>query len=351
MPTVSAGAALYQHALSSMARGPAEQTLPSPPPSRGGGSPPVKAPAAYPSAEEEKAALRRYHEAKNAVDRTQGIQSPASNPVPYDSLYPNTHSRSGSYTAPAPSGMPPPFSSSANDSTTSNALSEKEKLRRAYDAQDAAASSQQVPAYSNPPAPYTPGGFIAPAPGQGAGLSEKEVLRRKYESQDAVAIGMGNPSAGGGPPQPPPRRPSASSQIQPSFAPPAPIAGGSKILSAIEEKALLKARYEAEEQQNRNDSNGSPPPPSFGSLPVRNNGNGFSTPHAPPPLAPRPPANYIEETQAEDARVRDSVAALTIPQDKTSGLDLRPFTPFMAGFNGQADPPGPPPPLPPKQLD
>lgn len=109
---------------------------------------------------------------------------------------------------------------------------------------------------------------------------------------------------------------------------------------------MLKARYEAEERG----ANGGSPPPSFGSIPVRMNG----TPPAPPPLAPRPPAEYIQETQAEDARVRDSVAmhdgAPSVGEQKLD-LDLRPFTPFSANLPGLSETPGPPPPLPPKQLN
>jgi len=121
----STGAALYQQAIQSISHNTAEQTLPSPPPSRGRVSPPAKAGVpAFLSAEEEKATLKRYHEAKNAVDRTQGIQIPKSPPLPYDSLYPSP-ARSNSYSA-----------------STSNHLVEKEKLRRAYEAQDAAAYSR-----------------------------------------------------------------------------------------------------------------------------------------------------------------------------------------------------------------
>ena len=355
-PVVSAGAALYQQAISSMNRKEAEQTLPSPPPSRGGGSPTLKAaPAAYPSAEEEKAALKRYHEAKSAVDRIQGIISPPANPVPYESLYPDNDSRSGSYTA-QPPGSPPPFSPPPPTmGDTSNAAAEKERLRRQYEAQEAASSQQQVPDYGAPPAPYSAGEFVRPTLQPGDLLYEDEVLRLKYEAEDIAAtipvlgipMGMGNPSdAGGPPPQPPPRRTSITGTVRSINSSPGPIAGSSRILSAMEEKAMLKARYEAEERIAKESS----PPPSFGSIPVRTNG----MPPAPPPLAPRPPAEYIQETQAEDARVRDSVAMHDGDPsvgDQKINLDLRPFTPFSATLPTLLETPGPPPPLPPKQLN
>lgn len=329
LPTVSAGAALYQHAISSMHRNPPEQTLPSPPPSHDRVSPPMKSIPAYPSAEEEKAALKRYHEAKSAVERTQGIQNP---PVAYDSLYPNNLTRSASYSVSPSSSMP------------GNALSEKERQRRAYEVQDAAASSQQTPAYSSPPVAYSPPAFTSS--GSGNALSEKEILRRRYEAQDAAALG----SSSGPPPQPPPRRPSLSHDVR--HPPAGVIAGSSRILSAVEEKAQLRARYEAEEQNARLNGTPSPPlPPSFGYQPT---GQGptaetQTSPPPPPPLMPRPPAVYIQETQAEDARIRSSDDDL-LAQSNGNGLDLRSYSPFNGGPNGKSVSPGPPP-LPPKSFD
>jgi hypothetical protein len=323
LPTVSAGAALYQHALSSMNRSPPEQTLPSPPPSRGRVTPPIKSIPAYPSAEEEKAALKRYREAKIAVERTQGP------PVTYDSLYPDNLTRSASYSSSVSPGFAP------SSIQPGNALSEKERLRLNYETQDAAASSQQTPAYSSPPAAYSSSSSNA--------LSEKEILRRKYEALDAAA---GNPS--GPPPQPPPRRPSLSHDVRQSPV----VAGGSRILSAIEEKTQLKARYEAEEQSSRLNGTPSPPlPPSFGYQPIRQNSTVETrTPPPPPPLMPRPPAVYIQETQAEDARIRNSDDDLIGPSIG-NGLELRSYSPFNPSLNGKRVSPGPPPPLPPKSFD
>lgn len=333
----SAAATLYQQAISSMNRNPAEQTLPSPPPSRGRISPPTKGTVpVFSSAEEEKAALKRYHEAKDAVDRTQGMQEPQSPPLPYDTLYPNDLSRSGSYSQNIPAGMPPKLQT---DNKLSSPLSEKEKLRRAYDAQDAAALAQQTPVYSSPPAPYSSPVYESPppVPGPSGPLAEKELLRRRYEAQDAAALAGAN-----GVPQPPPRRPTVDVST--------PIAGSTSILSAVEEKARLKARYEAEERQNAS-ANGSPPPP-FGHLPIKQTVVD-PTPPPPPPLMPRPPVEYIQETQEEDARVRDTVAGhdVILPEERAlHGLDTRPYAPYKSGVNGFPLTPPPPPPLPPKRF-
>ncbi|KAF7964782.1 hypothetical protein HWV62_3002 [Athelia sp. TMB] len=398
IPVASAGAALYQSAIANMHRSAAESGLPSPPPSRGNGS--LKAVPAYASAEEEKAALRRYHEAKNAVSRTQGIQSPVNDPISYDSLYPSAPAASTA----TPSGNPPPF---AAPPSGSHILNEKERLRRAYEAQDAAllASQQQQaqapppqsqsPAYSSPPAAfvvpaYAPAPLGPPGTGPNGFLSEKELLRQKFAADDAAAMNA-SPSrnASFSPVQnrTPPRR-------EPTLDTSAPIAGQSNILSAVEEKALLRAKYEAEERATNGNGSLPPsasysnaptasapttpyrkpsyqaqpsyaasppasayqtpvnesPPPSFGQIPIKNN-----TIPTPPPLRPRPPVEYIQETQEVDALVRrESVRPTEIAHEpgftrKKSAheLDLRPFTPFQVGINE----PGPPPPLPPKRFD
>jgi hypothetical protein len=240
--------------------------------------------------------------------------------------------------------MPPSFGSS--NSYPSNALAEKEKLRRAFEAQDAAALSQQTPAYDSPPEPYSSPDYTAPPPaaGRSSPLTEKELLRRRYEAQDAAALANAY-----SPPQPPPRRPSVQ------YAATAPIAGSSSILSAVEEKARLKAQYEAQDRRGLAPNGSSSPPPSFGGLHIRqSDATTPPPPPPPPPLMPRPPAEYIQETQEVDARVRDSVAGQDLTllphENGIQELDLSPFTPFTAGIGGILEPPGPPPPLPPKQF-
>ncbi|KAJ6623396.1 hypothetical protein B0H10DRAFT_787600 [Mycena sp. CBHHK59/15] len=321
----------------------------------------------YLTAEQEKAALRRYHEAKQAVGRVQGYVSdevvdpkPASgsSPIAYDSLFPSPALPSGS-SVNAPNGkadLPPPFEAAPNDMSR---LPEKERLRRAYAAQDAAAALQ-----NNKPANDSPPPFSSNVSSKG--LSEKEILQRKFDSQDAQARSASAP-------RPPPRKVSNSSIAgRPTPAPP----GAAKILTALEEKALLKAKYDAE------DNSSTPKPKVNGNgngSAVYTNGGGLSspsssasappTPPVPPPLMPRPPVEYIQETQEEDARVSRFVTAGVLPpmdeeaalptslspsssllrKSASPGLDIQPFTPFTSGFDAKL--PGPPPPLPPKPAE
>lgn len=68
------------------------------------------------------------------------------------------------------------------------------------------------------------------------------------------------------------------------------------------------------------------------------NHSAFAAPPPPPPLAPRPPADYIEETEQEDARSQAEDHVMTtldsmIPSLSTGGRDSRvdfglPFRPF-----------------------
>ncbi|KAJ7470525.1 hypothetical protein FB451DRAFT_340601 [Mycena latifolia] len=314
----------------------------------------------YLTAEQEKAALRRYHEAKQAVGRVQGYVSDegadlkstsGSSPIAYDSLFPSPALPSGS-SANAPNGKgdsPPPFEATSPDLSR---LSEKERLRRAYAAQDAAAALQNNNPVNDAPPPF---------PGVSSqGLSEKELLQRRFDAQDAEA------RRAAGAPRPPPRKVSNSSIGRPTPTTP----GSVKVLTALEEKALLKARYDAEDAGSKPRVNGNA---------VYTNGGGLSspsssasapsTPPVPPPLMPRPPVEYIQETQEEDARVSRFVTAGVLPpmeeeprlptslspsssilrKSTTPGLDVAPFTPFTPGFDAKL--PGPPPPLPPKPAE
>jgi hypothetical protein len=223
----------------------------------------------------------------------------------------------------------------------------KERLRRAYAAQDAAAALQNNRPVNDAPPPFSGGGP--------QGLSEKEILQRKFDAQDRAA----------GVPRPPPRKESNSSIGRPTPAPP----GSVKVLTALEEKALLKAKFDAEDGGFKPKLNGNS---------VYTNGGGLSspsssasvpsTPPVPPPLKPRPPVEYIQETQEEDARVSRFVTAGAVPLEDerlpatltpspsllrkstpTPGLDVSPFTPFTPGFDAKL--PGPPPPLPPKPAE
>ncbi|KAF8912235.1 hypothetical protein CPB84DRAFT_1841909 [Gymnopilus junonius] len=392
----TSGAELYAKAIA--ARSVGNSGLPT----AGGSSAAPSLPKTVPqylTAEQEKAALRRYEEAKRAVDRTQnlsdmGDSSPppsGSAPIAYESLFPSSASRgtpvaSSSHPPPPPADAPPPFDSSvASGSDILSHLSEKERLRRQYEAQDAAAMARQnapppaaYPASVPPPAPApTPAPAAGPLPGQYASaLEEKEAMRKKFEARDAQVAAARAPST---PPQPPPRQnnvtpPVGSSRgndgssspgrspganatgFRPTPVPPSPGPAGSRILTAAEEKALLKAKFEAR------DAGRSTPKPA---TPVANGASSASgaPPHTPPPLMPRPPADYIKETQEEDARLsrlNGEMPVLNGPASSSSvnlaskggsnALDMKPFTPFREGFGiSMTTPtPGPPPPLPPK---
>ncbi|KAG2063406.1 hypothetical protein BDR04DRAFT_1111421 [Suillus decipiens] len=366
---LSAGAALYQHAVSSMNKNPTSSTSPnasaniSPARSPNPPSPPLSTSSKivphYPSAEEEKAALKRYHEAKLAVDRSQntqyatreGISSSSAAPVAYDTLYPSSSiSRSVSYGAqPSGSDMPPPFD---GPNGQPQYLNEKERLRRHQEAQDAAAMAAQ----SSPPADMSPSYTASPLyspPAQSSvtsALSEKELLRRRFEERDAAALAQPSP-------QPPPPRAVNGSRL-PS-PPVGPAVSGFRPLTAAEEKAQLRAKYAAEDQQANGNVSAS-----VSGFASHNPSPSSAVPsQQPPPLMPRPPAEYIQETQEEDARVRyyDSISMGIDNSPVGVGspvanpgiqLDIRPFTPFNIGPYDPSSPVAqrlpPPPPWPPQ---
>lgn len=356
----SAGAQLYQHAILSMSRNPSAQASsqpinpPSPPLAKVANSGAPK--RSHPTAEEEKAALR-YYEAKRAVDRHQHTGSldqaesssaPVEGPIPYEDLYPTgPSSRQGGSSqavngygrrmseATSEHGISPPASPPPPmipTSTIESALSEKERLRRKYEAEDAASSSAAI---SPPTPPVRASGSRASPPGYGA-------------------------------------PPSSRSQPLPPVDP-----SGPRLLTAAEEKARLRAQMEAEDAAAGGSGSGSsttpfsgPPTPSPGYTPSRapslsyaNNRprEEFTAPPPPPPLAPRPPAEYIQQTKEEDLRTRaENVIPLSnslSPPGADSrvdfGLSFRPFSPLDLGMNfdtpnGRAGSAPPPPPLPPK---
>lgn len=304
--------------------------------------PTPKAAMPFMSAEQEKAALRRYHEAKQAVERNAEYpldQQPEvealGGPVAYDALYPASQNAKPTVNG---GDRPPPFQSPVKDAQTQ--LNEKARMKAAYEAQDAAAAlaqkQQRLANNANGGAPpYEPPPFSQGAPTQpeiSSAISEKEMLRRKFEAQDAAAARNQSP-------QTPARNASTlSSNGRPTPPPTAPT--GARILSALEEKAMLRARYEAEDARSR------PTPkqqPSTNGTPVRSN---TSSPapsvSTPPPLMPRPPAEYIQETREEDARVSRFALDGSISLDE----DAKPVAPLNLSSK-----PGPPPPLPPKPAD
>ncbi|KAG8738613.1 hypothetical protein FRC10_006645 [Ceratobasidium sp. 414] len=376
----------------------------SPPYASGGGSSLGHSPSQrrFQTAAEEKAALA-YQVAKQRVDQVwagegaagssdgyaNGSSQPHSPGVPsYDALY-------GSALPPATSPLtrplsvrrtptiaesPPPIQSSPpplpssdlppgftpNPGPTASALSaleEKARLRRQYDEQDLASgsASKLVPPPATPPPPAGP-----PA---GYGYShhdEKERMRLMYAEQDAAVrtnerratTDSSRRAALPAPPTAPtPPLPVPGYNINGNGSEPPSFMGGfvnpatRKPLSAVEEKARLRAQYEAEANGHAVNGGGAsdePPPPSFESHyqpqhsfappganggpalePTPNGGglqrdptiswgkkratqtpappeeaapySGFVPPPPPPPLMPKPPATYIQETIAANA--------------------------------------------------
>ncbi|RPD66516.1 hypothetical protein L226DRAFT_566938 [Lentinus tigrinus ALCF2SS1-7] len=344
VPSISAGAALYSEAMSAI-----NKPVTSPTPNKS----PTTPGSALPSAADEKAMLQRYYEAKNAVWQTQsshyGRVPGNAGPVQYDSLYQATSPatsipgpQSPSHVASPHADMPPPFADATAGSSSHPILSEKERQRRHYEAMDAAAAQQQQSwqpapplaeyASSPPPGPYpgppaVPAGApppFSPSPKSPplSAYEEKEMLRRRYEQQDSA-------SAPGTTPTPPPRASQVPNGVRarpPPTPPISPNAPGTPVsarpLTAAEEKARLKALYEAEDRA------GGPPralaPPAQSPYPSPPPSNGYhdqldvsrttpspqTTPPPPPPLAPKPPREYIEETQLEDKRTTAKLQAI-----------------------------------------
>ena len=357
---MSAGAALYSEAMSAINK------PVSPAPVTPMASPQVVSPtpirqstgSAMPSASDEKAMLARYYEAKNAVWQTHSahygqVPGNAMEPVSYDSTHPNQQQAS----SPAPSQsqfqpQSPPAATPSPAASSHLILSEKERLRRHYEAQDAAAAQPQPQpswqpgppqedyASSPPPEPYPAGAEVTrfsslySAPPTGgpppfaaspatpmSAYAEKEMLRRRYEEQDALSSPAARPT-----PTPPPRsstlmngrgRPPPTPPISPQATPGTPLS--SRPLTAVEEKARLRAMYEAEDRgpqapayvpgPGQMQSPYPSPPPSNG-FHAPNVVGGYASVPPPPPLAPKPPREYIEETRAEDARTTAKLSAI-----------------------------------------
>ena len=335
---VSAGAALYSEAMLSMRREPQN--------ARSRDSPEGEdAIPQYPPPEAEKEMVKRYYDAKAAASRNQGQDYVQAEPISYDALYPSNNS--GTTSQPSNLQQPPSFPSGQDDppAFTSGSqhpiLSEKERLRRHYEAQDAAAnavaSSMPTPEYMPSPEPSqvmsslshqiptTPPQRNSPSPPVNppvpmSALAEKEMLRRKYEVEDGVRPtptqnGRVPPSRSGSALPPIPRSPQVNSpgrpltateekaQLAARYANNSPVSPPSpgRPLTAAEEKARLKAQYEAQDQA------ASPPVQTQqAQTPTSafNNVNPNNTLPAPPPLRPRPPVDYINQTKEEDNRTQ-----------------------------------------------
>jgi hypothetical protein len=413
-PVISAGAALYSHAMASVNK-----------PGWGGpvAIPPQPAPplAPYtpqsprlPSSAEEKEMLRRYHNATRAVQQhheanfgsSDGIMPSASSSLLPDSTvtpYPGDLDHSS---GPVPDELPPPWVPNPEFSQTEG-LSEKERYRIAFEARERAAAAAAAGQQSAPPHPP-----VNPASPPADYYTATGMPYPNVNNSDQP------PAATDGVLPPPwhPPLPTAQSGLPPHLrarSPPVPPKnsvppGSQRMLSAAEEKALLRARYEAEERTSapppaatpyqQQEQHSPPSAPSSPEMPSAMRGGlpnpleqrqaamtATSTPpRTPPPLRPRPPPSYIQETAEEDARLQDelangnvaettttataSVPAPTVVSagaraiglgDDTFGL-LRPTSPFDIGWEsitarnastnglGSSLPPSSPPPIPPK---
>jgi len=381
-PVKSAGAALYSHAMSSVNK-PSWGT-PVPP------SPPVPPPASHAptpsrllSSTEEKEMLRRYHDATRAVQRHQdvnfgspdGIMTPGSSSLPHDSsARPYSSNELDNPSGPAPDELPPPWVPSPEFPQTEE-MSEKERYRIAFEARERAAAGQSAappppasPTTSPPADYYTATGTHYPGINGSGPLGEtadRGLPPPWHPTPPAAQSGLLPHLRARSPPVPPPN------PTQP---------GLSRVLSAAEEKALLKAKYDAEEQpassppvspqgqQEYHPSSGAKPSPDPSltrtELSLSRDQRqvaipGSTPPRTPPPLLPRPPASYIQETAEENARLQDELAngqlsatstgmtpamapippsvmtpgtdALALGDDSTFGL-LRPTSPFTVDW-------------------
>ncbi len=202
---MSPGKALYQSAMASI-RNPV-----SPSGSQPASTTPLSPSGHYASAAEEKEAIR-YQRALEAAKAKQGA-----GPIPYDALFPAasadiapihplniTRSRSPPIEQEPPeqyNNLPPAPSPSADSRLIMNAKDEKERMRQLYEAQDNAARQPggtsmaggslippQRPAGSSAlPGRPTPG--LPPAPAASRQLSaveEKARLRAMYDNQDST---------------------------------------------------------------------------------------------------------------------------------------------------------------------
>ena len=329
-PVISAGAALYSSAMASVHkpnRGTPATSPPPPPASQ------TQKPSRLLTAAEEKEMLRRYHNATRAVQRhheanfgsSEGVMSSTSSSLPHNTDAGSYAGGNPDSSGPAPDELPPPWVPSPEFSQLES-MSEKERYRIASEARERAAAEQH---FASPPPPASP----ATSPPTDY-YTATGILPPDVNGSDR----LGAAADGGLPPPWQPASPATQSGLPPhlrSRSPPIPPnptqPGLQRMLSAAEEKALLKAKYEAEEQPagspplpvspRRQHEYSSPPRTPPMSSPIRSElpilrdqrqvvaAPVLSTPpQTPPPLLPRPPASYIRETAEEDARLQDELA-------------------------------------------
>ena len=339
---MSVGAALYSDAMLSIRREP--QAAQPASPERNDTIP------QYPPSHSEKEMMRRYYDAKAAASRNQGDDYVQAEPISYDALYPSNNPNPGMTSQTSTLQQPPSFPSRQDDppAFTSGSqhpiLSEKERMKRHYEAQDAAANTVGSPPPTSIPTPMympspqqttspypqqiptTPPQNNSPPPPMNSpapmnALVEKEMLRKRYEAEDAARqvqnqngrIPPATPSRSGSALPPIPRSPpipanspgrpltaaEEKAQLAARYASNSSPPSSGRPLTAVEEKAQLQAQYETRDQV------ASPPvQPQQIQTPTSafSSVNPNNTLPTPPPLKPRPPVHYINQTKEEDTR-------------------------------------------------
>jgi len=343
----------------------------------------------------EKEMMKRYYDAKAAASLNQGQDYVLAEPISYEVLYPSNDPNSGTTSQPPSFQQPPSFPSGPEDlpAFTSGShhpiLSEKERMKRHYEAQDAAANVVTSPPTSIPTPMYMPSPqpsqIMSPPPHQIPttlpqnnspppplnhppapmnALAEKEMLRKKYEVEDAVRqpqpqnsrIPPTTPSRSGSALPPIPRSPpiqfntpgrpltatEEKAQLATRYANNTPVSTPSpgRPLTAAEEKAQLKAQYEARDQMV------SPPVQAHQTqtpTSAFNNVNPNNTLPTPPPLKPRPPVDYINRTKEEDTRTQSQyldlqrVGSVGSTREQGKSDFPRQFTPNGPTTNGNGN--------------
>jgi hypothetical protein len=256
-------------------------------------------PAAYMSAAEEKEMMRRrYEEATNAVNRAAGMDTPGAGP--------------SSSSAPAPpAAIPAAYMSAAE---------EKEMMRKRYEeatnAVNRAAGSSSSPQqgssaqfHSQSPSPQAASSSTIPAAYMTA-AQEKEMMRQRYEqATSAVARAAGMDSAGAGPSSAPATSVPSDQPIpydELFGPPPGSSAGPSTHMSAGEEKDVMRRRYEEATSAVNRAAGGSsratgPSTSPQRSMTLRERMMSALPDGPPPPLAPRPPREYVEMLERHNA--------------------------------------------------
>ena len=372
----------FYEAQDRVARAAGRSPAPSPPSSVRGHGASTPVPTAAPALSE-KEQMRRYYEAQDRVAQAGGAQGSATQA-------PGVVSAESS-PARGASG------SQSNQASVPTVLSEKEQMRRFYEAQDRVAQASQAgQAGSTHGSPAVPGPSANPATPVPSAISEKEEMRRFYEAQDRVARASGQSADGHA------RTPSVDVSPNTSYFPPnnalapqarptsqVPKAGstglgiqGGPPMSGLSEKEQMRRFYEAQDRVARAAGGQSSPmvsspsamdeAPGYDAPPQVGPSNGTTAPQAlaSPVRSPYPSAEEEKEQMrrrfenAQAAVERKKRISSPPPVDHLAQTNTPPDSPVVrrdptikagkakartsGGFAAAAVPTGPPPPLPTK---